>query len=59
MRLLDRYLFRELLTPLAYCVVGIQSFIVFSTVFSDAGKIQEARLHFFETLEYAAATSMD
>lgn len=59
MRLLDRYLFRELLTPLAVCIVGIQSIIIFATVFSDAGKIQEAKLHFFETLEYAGAASMD
>lgn len=58
MRLLDRYLFRELLTPLAYCLIGIQSFVIFSTVFTDAGKVQEAKLHFFETIEYAAVASL-
>ena len=59
MRLLDRYLFRELLAPLVYCLAFIESFIVFSTVFGDAGKIQEAKLHFLETIEYAAAASTD
>jgi lipopolysaccharide export system permease protein len=58
MRLLDRYLFRELFTPLAYCLVGIQSFIIFVTIFGDADKEQEAKLHFFETIEYAVAASM-
>lgn len=59
MRLLDRYLFRELLTPFAFCLIGIQSFVIFSTVFSDAGKIQEAKLHFGQTIAYAAAASME
>lgn len=59
MRLLDRYLFRELFAPLVYCLIGIQSVIIFVTVFSDAGKIEDARLHFGETIEYAAAASMD
>ena len=59
MRLLDRYLFRELFTPLAFCLVGIQSFIIFVTVIVDAEKVQEAKLHFFETIEYAVAASMD
>jgi lipopolysaccharide export system permease protein len=59
MRLLDRYLFRELLTPLAFCLVGIQSFVIFVTVFGDAEQEQEARLHFFETIAYAAAASME
>jgi lipopolysaccharide export system permease protein len=59
MRLLDRYLFRELLAPLIYCLAFIESFIIFSTVFGDAGKIQEAKLHFLEAIEYAAAASTD
>ncbi|MGH7980342.1 MAG: LptF/LptG family permease, partial [Limisphaerales bacterium] len=58
MRLLDRYLLRELLMPLAICLIGIQSFIIFVTVFSDAGKIEEAKLGFGETIGYAAAASM-
>jgi lipopolysaccharide export system permease protein len=59
MRLLDRYLLRELLMPLAFCLIGIQSFIIFVTVFSDAGKIEDAKLGFGGTIEYAAAASMD
>ena len=59
MRLLDRYLFSELFTPLAFCLTGIQSFIIFVTIFGDADKEQEAKLHFFETIEYAAAASME
>lgn len=59
MRLLDRYLFRELLTPLAFCLIGIQSFIIFVTLFGDAGKIQEAKLGFGDTIGYAAAASME
>ncbi|HEY1788110.1 MAG TPA: LptF/LptG family permease [Verrucomicrobiae bacterium] len=58
MRLLDRYLLRELLVPLAFCLIGLQTFIVFVTVFSDAGKIEEAKLGFGETIGYAAAASM-
>jgi len=59
MRRLDRYLFRELLTPLAYCLIGIESFMIIVTVFGEGEKIQQAKLHFFETIEYAAATSLE
>jgi len=59
MRLLDRYLFRELLTPLAVCLIGIQAFVIVFTVFTDSQKIQDAKLHFGETIEYAAASAMD
>ena len=37
MRLLDRYLFRELLTPLAYCLGGFLIFWMSYDLFSDAG----------------------
>lgn len=57
MRLLDRYLLRELITPLAFCFVGIQSFIIFVTIFGDASKIEDAKLHFGESIAYAAAAS--
>ncbi len=59
MRLLDRYLFRELFTPWAICLIGIQAFAIVFTVFSDAQKIQDAKLHFGETIEYATASAMD
>lgn len=58
MRLLDRYLLRELLMPLAFCLIGIQSFIIFVMVFTDASKIEDAKLGFGETIGYAAAVSM-
>jgi len=58
MRLLDRYLLRELITPLAFCFAGIQSCIIFITIFGDASKIEEAKLHFGESIAYAAAASM-
>jgi lipopolysaccharide export system permease protein len=48
-----------LFTPLAFCLAGLQSLIIFVTVFGDAEKVQEAKLHFFDTIEYAAAASMD
>lgn len=59
MRLLDRYLFRELLTPLFFCLVGIQSFIIFVTALGDAERISEAKLHFWQTMEYSAASSTE
>lgn len=59
MRLLDRYLFRELFTPLVICLVGIQAFIAVFTVFGDSQKIQDSKLHFIGTIEYAVASSVD
>ncbi len=58
MRLLDRYLFREMLMPLGFCLVGIQSFIIFVTAIGDVGKIQDAKLGFGQTIGYAAAASL-
>jgi lipopolysaccharide export system permease protein len=58
MRLLDRYLFREFLTPFTVCLVGIQGLVVFITIFSDLPKIQDAKLHLLETIEYATAASL-
>ena len=59
MRLLDRYLFRELLTPLVFCLVGIQSFVMLTTVLTDSQKIQDSKLHFLGTIEYACASSVE
>jgi lipopolysaccharide export system permease protein len=58
MRLLDRYLLRELLVPLGFCLIGIQSFIVFVMAITDAGKLDEAKLSFGETIGYSAAVSL-
>jgi len=55
MRLHDRYLFRELITPLAICLGG---FLIFWLAFFFAQEIEtvrDAKLHFWDTIEYAVA----
>lgn len=55
MRLLDRYLFRELITPLAYCLGGL---LVLGTCFSLFGELtdlQERKLHLIDVIEYSLA----
>jgi len=58
MRLLDRYLLRELLTPLAYCLIGIQAFVTFFVLFTDLDKIQAGKLHFWDTIAYSTLSAM-
>lgn len=55
MRLHDRYLLRELLTPLAFCLGGFLIFwlAIFFTTQSD--DIRDAKLHFGDTLELCLA----
>jgi lipopolysaccharide export system permease protein len=55
MRLLDRYLFRELLTPLAYCLGGLVLLGDCFTLFGELEKLQEKKLHFLDVIEYSAA----
>ena len=55
MRLHDRYLFRELLTPLAYCLGGFLVFWVAYFFFSEIDTMQEHQLRLFDCAEYAAA----
>src|SRR5208337_1857447 len=55
MRLLDRYLFRELLTPLAYCLCGLVLLGNCFSLFGDIEKLQERKLHLLDVLEYAIA----
>ena len=55
MRLHDRYLFRELLTPLAYCLGGFLVFWVSYFFFTQLDKMQEAKLHLLDSMEYAVA----
>jgi lipopolysaccharide export system permease protein len=53
MRLHDRYLFRELITPMAACF-GAFLVLWLSLVFSqELERMREARLRFVDTLEYA------
>jgi LPS export ABC transporter permease LptG len=55
MRLLDRYLFRELLTPLAYCLGGLVLLGDCFSLFGELEKLQEYKLHFLDVVEYSVA----
>lgn len=55
MRLLDRYLFRELLTPLAYCLGGFLTFWITYDLFTELDELQERKLHALDVLCYLAA----
>lgn len=55
MRLHDRYLFRELLTPLAYCLGGFLVFWISFFFFTELAHMQESKLHALDCVEYAAA----
>ena len=59
MRLLDRYLFRELLTPLAYCLGGFLIFWISYQLFNDLENLQEAKLHLFDVIGLCAAWTPD
>jgi lipopolysaccharide export system permease protein len=55
MRLLDRYLFRELLTPIVYCLGGFLIFWVSYDLFTELEELQEHKLHLLDVLGYCAA----
>jgi len=55
MRLLDRYLFRELLTPLAYCLGGFLIFWISYYLFTELQEMQERKLHLLDVIEYSVA----
>jgi lipopolysaccharide export system permease protein len=52
MRLLDRYLLRELLVPLGYCLGGFLLFWIASDLFSELSRLQEMRLRAGDIVEY-------
>jgi lipopolysaccharide export system permease protein len=52
MRLLDRYLVRELMIPLSYCLGGFLVFWISADLMSDLNTIQQAKLGFLEIVEY-------
>ena len=52
MRLLDRYLFRELLIPLGYCLTGFLIFWISFDVFSELSHFQEQKLALREIIQY-------
>src|ERR1035437_331175 len=56
MRLHDRYLFRELLTPLAYCLGGFLVFWISFFFFKEMDKIQGNKLQLLDTVEYCVAS---
>ena len=55
MRLLDRYLFRELLTPLAYCLGGFLIFWISFDLFTELPELQDRKLHLLDIIAYVAA----
>jgi LPS export ABC transporter permease LptG len=52
MRLLDRYLLRELVVPLAYCLGGFLIFLVFADLVTNIGEFQRKQLLFHDIAEY-------
>jgi len=52
MRLLDRYLLRELLVPLLYCLVGFFVFWVMFDLVKELDSLQEAKLGGWQIIEY-------
>ena len=54
MRLLDRYLLRELLIPLGYCLGGFLIFWIAFDLFSELGHMQSQKLHGGDIAEYYA-----
>src|SRR5438552_18704524 len=52
MRLLDRYLLRELLATLGYCLGGFLVFWVFADLFANFGEFQRKKLLVHDVFEY-------
>jgi lipopolysaccharide export system permease protein len=52
MRLLDRYLLRELLVPLGYCLSGFLLLWVASDLITELSGLQEKRLHAADIAQY-------
>ena len=52
MRLLDRYLLRELLVPLSYCLAGFLMFWISFDLFNELNGFQEKKLQPADIAEY-------
>lgn len=52
MRLLDRYLLRELLSPLGYCLGGFLIFWISFDLFNELSDLQEHKLRVGDIIEY-------
>ncbi len=57
MRLLDRYLLRELLIPLGYCLCGFLLFWIAFDLFGELGHLQEKKLLVGDIAEYYLVTA--
>lgn len=57
MRLLDRYLLRELLLPLGFCLGGILTFWVAFDLFAQLAEFQKAKMHGPDIAEYYLAST--
>jgi lipopolysaccharide export system permease protein len=55
-RLLDRYLLRELLVPFAYCLGGFLIFYVAFDLIFEINRFQEGHLFFLDVVEYYIVT---
>ena len=55
MRLLDRYLFRELFTPMAYCLGGFLIFWTSFDLFTGLEGLQKQKLHLLDVICYSLA----
>src|SRR5436190_15768365 len=56
MRLLDRYLLRELLVPLAYCLAGLTLFLIAADLFANLSQYQRWKMHGDDIAEYYLMT---
>lgn len=54
MRLIDRYLLRELVGPFAYCLSGFLIFFIAFDLLDELADLQKLRLHAVDVLEYYA-----
>lgn len=52
MRLLDRYLLRELVIPFGYCLGGFLIFWISFDLFQELAELQKAQLHLLDYVEY-------
>ena len=57
MRLLDRYLLRELLAPFAYCLGGFLMAWISSDMFKEMGNFQKAQMSLADIVEFYFVTS--
>jgi len=59
MRLLDRYLLRELLMPLAFCLCGFVMFFITLDLFNQLNEFRNKQLSAAEVAEYYLVTTPD